>query len=68
MEAFLLEIVAFGREQAEEAARLFNAVERKRSLRMDSMIAGTANIAGARLATRNRRDFALFTTHGLTLV
>ena len=65
--AFLQEIVVFDEPRASTAARLFNAVGRKRSLRVDSMIAGTAILAGARLATNNRVDFAPFVAHGLQL-
>lgn len=65
--AFLTEIVVFDEPQAREAARLFNAVGRKRHLRVDAMIAGTASAAGATLATGNRTDFACFVAHGLLL-
>lgn len=68
MRAFLQEIVAFDESQASEAARLFNAVGRKRHLRVDAMIAGTATHAGAKLATGNRADFAAFVPLGLDLV
>jgi predicted nucleic acid-binding protein len=67
MRSFLQEIVVFDEPQAKEAARLFNAVKRKRSLRVDAMIAGTATAAGAPLATDNRSDFTLFSSHGLKL-
>ena len=67
MRAFIAEIVAFGTPQAEEAARLFNAVGRRRALRVDAMIAGTAVAAGARLATGNRSHFKPFVAHGLEL-
>jgi predicted nucleic acid-binding protein len=65
--AFLTEIVVFDEPQAREAARLFNAVGRKRHLRVDAMIAGTASAVGAALATGNRADFAPFVAHGLLL-
>ena len=67
MRAFLTTIVPFGEAEAMEAARLFNAIDRKRSLRVDSMIAGTASAAKARLATLNRADFEPFVPHGLQL-
>ena len=67
MRAFLTTIVPFGEAEAMEAARLFNAIDRKRSLRVDSMIAGTASAAKARLATMNRADFEPFVPHGLQL-
>lgn len=68
MRAFLAEIIPFGQPQAEEAARLFNAARRRRPLRVDAMIAGTAIAANARLATGNRTDFAPFIPHGLEIV
>ena len=67
MRAFLSEIVPFGESQATEGARLFNAVGRKRHLRVDAMIAGSAVVAHARLATNNRADFGRF-VHGLRLL
>jgi predicted nucleic acid-binding protein len=67
MRAFLTEIVPFSEAQAIEAARLFNAIKRKRSHRVDAMIAGTAIIANARLATQNLADFKPFAAHGLLL-
>jgi predicted nucleic acid-binding protein len=53
---------------AERAAVLFNAVGRKRSLRTDSLIAATAILEGAQLATFNADDFTLFVAHGLGLI
>lgn len=60
-------IVPIGREEAELAANLFNALGRKRALRYDCLIAAAAIRAGARLATANRADFSLFVPHGLEL-
>jgi predicted nucleic acid-binding protein len=60
-------IVSIGRDEAELAAGLFNAVGRKRALRYDCLIAATAIRTGARLATANRSDFSLFVPHGLEL-
>lgn len=62
------DVLGFADAQAAESARLFNAVKRNRTLRVDAMIAGTAIIAKARLATRNRTDFEPFVAHGLHLV
>ena len=67
MRAFVTEVVAFAAPQAEEAARLFDAAGRRRSRRVDAMIAGTAVAAGARLATGNRSNFEPFVAHGLEL-
>ena len=61
-------VIAFEEVQAIEAARLFNAVGRTRRLRTDAMIAATAIVAGARLATSNAADFKAFVPHGLTIV
>ena len=60
-------ILAFTSAEAELAATLFNAVGRRRALRYDCMIAATAIVAGAALATRNVADFRLFVPHGLVL-
>lgn len=61
-------IIPFTGDQAREAARLFNAVGRKRSLRVDAMIAAAAVINNAVLATDNMRDFSVFTGQGLRLL
>lgn len=61
-------VLAFGSPQASKAAALFNHGNRKRSLRVDSMIAATAIVAGAELATNNLSDFEAFLPHGLVLV
>jgi predicted nucleic acid-binding protein len=61
-------IVAFEEAQAMEAARLFNAIGRIRRLRTDTMIAATAIVAGATLATSNKGDFKVFIPHGLKVV
>ncbi len=68
MQSFIHEILPFGDVQAQEAARLFNAVGRQRALRVDAMIAASALIAHARLATSNQTDFAPFVAEGLELV
>jgi predicted nucleic acid-binding protein len=66
--AFLEDILPFGEREAREAARLFNAVHRKRTLRVDAMIAATAIVSEAPLATSNRADFEPFLAHGLQLI
>jgi predicted nucleic acid-binding protein len=67
--SFLAEGIApFDESHAAEAARLWNAVGRVRRLRVDAMIAASAILAGARLATSNRDDFEVFRPFGLGLV
>lgn len=61
-------VLPFEQSEAAESARLFNAAGRKRALRVDAMIAGTAVAAGASLATNNRTDFKPFIDHGLALL
>jgi predicted nucleic acid-binding protein len=68
MQAFLEgDIIPFAADQAQVAARLFNAAERPRRLRVDAMIAATAISRQAALATLNTADFKPFTSHGLVL-
>jgi len=66
--AFLSEILPFSEPQAVASARIFNATGRKRRLRVDAMIAGTAIVAQAQLATANHDDFTPFLAHGLELI
>ncbi len=61
-------ILPFDEMQADQAARLFNATGRLRRLRVDTIVAATALVAGASLATANRRDFLPFVEHGLKLI
>lgn len=68
MRAFLDEIVSLDETQVAEAARLFNAVGRRRTLRVDALIASTAIVFGAPLATNDRDHFVAFARHGLQLV
>lgn len=60
-------ILPFGDPEAQEAASLFNRTKRIRRLRVDTMIAATAIVHQASLATHNRDDFVPFTRHGLKL-
>jgi predicted nucleic acid-binding protein len=60
-------VMAVGRREAELAAVLFNATGRKRPMRYDCMIAASAILADAELATNNIGDFLPFTPHGLRL-
>lgn len=68
MRAFVHELVPFDDAHAIKAADLFNAAARKRSTRVDAMIAATAIVADAPLATNNRSDFLPFEDGGLRLV
>ena len=66
--SILSEIVPLDEAQSSDAARLFNQTGRKRSLRIDALIAACATAKGAMLATRNTSDFRVFEQHGLLLV
>ena len=68
MGAFLSAVIPFSIIESREAAQLFNAAGRRRTLRFDSMIAATAIAARARLATNNLSDFVVFKDYGLELV
>ncbi|GAB1484191.1 hypothetical protein MASR2M78_30080 [Treponema sp.] len=61
-------IIPFNADQAAESSRLFNAVGRIRKLRVDSMIAASAILSNARLATENQLDFKNFESLGLRLL
>jgi predicted nucleic acid-binding protein len=60
-------IVPFGRPEAVLAAELFNKTGRRRGSRFDCLIAATAMLAQAEIATVNQSDFNPFTAHGLKL-
>ena len=61
-------VLPFVADMSVEAARLFNATGRVRRLRVDAMIAASAIITGAHLATENETDFEVFVSEGLRLV
>jgi predicted nucleic acid-binding protein len=67
MRAFLHEVIPFAEPHAGLAATLFNDADRGRSTRVDAMIAATALMADAPLATNNTADFAPFCAAGLQL-
>lgn len=67
MKVLLHEVLSFDPSQAAEAARLFNAVGRRRPLRIDAMVAASAIIRNAPLATGNPDDFRPFVPFGLRL-
>jgi predicted nucleic acid-binding protein len=58
-------IVPFGQQEAVVAADLFNKSGRRRGSRFDCMIAATAILAQAEVATVNQLDFKVFIQHGL---
>lgn len=60
-------ILPFLAPQAKEAARLYNAANRARRIKVDAMIAATATLADASLATSNTADFQCFVPYGLKL-
>jgi predicted nucleic acid-binding protein len=67
MEVLDERIVPFTADYAREAARLYNATERRRRTRIDAMIAATAIVTNAHLATENRDDFTPFEPLGLRI-
>ena len=60
-------IVPFDDPTAALAGDLYHRVQSSRRTRMDVMIAATAILAGAELATVNPGDFQAFLPHGLIL-
>lgn len=61
-------IIPFGRAEAAVAANLFNQTGRRRGSRFDCLIAATAVLNQAELATSNVADFKPFSALGLKLV
>jgi predicted nucleic acid-binding protein len=60
-------IIPFGQPEAVTAAELFNKTGRRRGSRFDCLIAATAAVAQAEIATVNQSDFKPFTFHGVKL-
>lgn len=60
-------VADFEQEDAHFAADLFNLTGRKRTMKLDCMIAASALLKGARLATTNGTDFHPFTGQGLMI-
>lgn len=67
-EAVLLGGVAdFEKNDSHRAADLFNLAGRKRAMKLDCMIAASALVNNARIATTNVSDFQAFVAHGLAI-
>lgn len=62
------EILPLDERVAQRAAELFNGTGHQRSLRVDSLVAATAQVFHARLTTSNLRDFSIFRPWGLELL
>jgi predicted nucleic acid-binding protein len=60
-------IIPFDEAAASLAGKLFHLTGSKRRTRLDTMIAATAILSGAELATTNPADFEPFVPHGLNL-
>jgi predicted nucleic acid-binding protein len=60
-------VVAFEKATAVLAAGLFNKTGRRRGSRVDCLIAATAILSQAEVATDNESDFKVFVPHGLRL-
>lgn len=60
-------IIPFDEATASLAGELFYLTGSKRSTRLDTMIAASAILSGAELATTNPADFEPFVPHGLKL-
>lgn len=60
-------IIPFGQPEAVLAANLFNQTGRRRGSRFDCLIAATALLTQAEVATVNQSDFMVFQPHGLRL-
>ena len=60
-------ILPFGRAEAELAARIYRVARCRRDDRIDTIIAATAIVSKAALATRDTRDFTRFVPFGLKL-
>jgi predicted nucleic acid-binding protein len=61
-------LVPFEKRTAVLAAQLFNQGGRRRGSRFDCLIAATAILANAELATENKNDFVPFVPFGLKLI
>ena len=62
------QVVPFEKATAVLAAELFNKTGRRRGSRFDCLIAATAILSQAQVATVNESDFKTFVPYGLKLV
>ncbi len=60
-------IIPFSQAEAVMAAELFNQTGRRRGSRFDCLVAATAAVARAEIATVNQADFKPFLPHGVKL-
>jgi predicted nucleic acid-binding protein len=60
-------IIPFGQPEALLAVELFNQTGRRGGSRFDCLIAATAILAQAKIATANQSDFKVFVPYGLKL-
>lgn len=67
-ERIVTERLAYGERESVVAAELYNETGRRRGSMIDCMIAATARLRGAPLATLDLDDFRRFETHGLRLM
>lgn len=60
-------VVDFEEADSHRAANVFNLTDRKRSTTLDCLIAASAMLQRARVATTNVADFQAFAAHGLSI-
>jgi predicted nucleic acid-binding protein len=60
-------VVDFEEADSHRAANVFNLTDRKRSTTLDYMIAASAMLQRARVATTNVAEFQPFAAHGLRI-
>ncbi|MEI7775511.1 MAG: PIN domain-containing protein [Verrucomicrobiota bacterium] len=60
-------VANFEKEHSHKAADLFNLTDRRRAMKLDCMIAASALLHRAKVATTNVTDFLPFVPHGLAI-